>query len=59
MVSALECMQQSWLGDVVLAMFIVCAAEFLIIVILIWVLRNSFRKTSEVRNGQSSVVSSH
>jgi hypothetical protein len=53
MVSAIECMQQSWLGDVILAMFIICAAEALIIVILIWILKNNFRKTSEVRNGQN------
>lgn len=44
MVSGLECYQQTFLGNVIIALFVYGSLTTIMIFILIWLLRNNFKK---------------
>jgi len=52
----IECMQGGF-GNVVIALFIMATFEFIIILILVWILKNNFKKGDRSSNERDSNLS--
>jgi len=49
-ITPLSCFRDTFLGDTIIALLIYSFLTTLLIIILIWVLKNNFKKNKEVSN---------
>ena len=49
--NTLICFRETLLGNTIIGLFVYGVLTTLIIIILIWILKNNFKKTNEVNNG--------
>jgi len=58
MAETLECFQDTFLGDVIIGLFIYGGLTTLVIIILLWIFSHNFRKQGEAKNESSNLSKS-